>query len=147
VEGAPERIAPARSAQLPMRAKTILLVEDEESLRGLIAGVLKRQGYRVVAAANGRAALETLRTTRENIDLVLADVVMPEMGGPALADALAMERPGVPVVFMSGYTDHHILGARALGGYLQKPFTAGELLRRLEKVWAAGRGQVSGASG
>lgn len=147
VEAEPEHFPAPPSAQLPMRAKTILLAEDEEKLRELIAEMLKRQGYAVIAAANGRAALETLRNSRENIDLVLADVVMPEMGGAALADALAMERPGVPMVFMSGYADHRLLGARAPGGYLQKPFTPAELLNRLEKVWAAGRGQVGKASG
>ena len=82
---------------------TVLLVEDEESVRSLIARMLERRGYHVLQAPNGASALELTRDSLSTVDLLLTDVVMPGMRGPELADRIRARRPDLPVVFMSGY--------------------------------------------
>ena len=111
--------------------ETILLAEDEPGLRDLVRRVLSRQGYTLLEASNGLEALALARRYPDRIDLLLTDVVMPVMGGPELAGKFTAERPGIPVVFMSGYADRLGLQGGAPAGYLQKPFTAATLLTRL----------------
>jgi PAS domain S-box-containing protein len=109
-------------------SETILLVEDEDSVRSVTRRMLEESGYQVLAAANGEDALE-LCTAHDNIDLMVTDVVMPQMRGVELARRADHVRPGLRVLFMSGYTDNS-LDPRISGSvsFLQKPFTFGELL-------------------
>src|SRR5690606_34368067 len=117
--------------------ETILLVEDEQSVRELARRVLERRGYRVLTAANGREALEVQATFEEPIDLLLSDVVMPEMQGPELADQLAPLRPDMRVLLMSGYAEDAVRQRGAFGegrDFMEKPFAPDELLARVRGV-------------
>jgi CheY-like chemotaxis protein len=109
---------------LPPGRETILLAEDEAMVRAFTSRVLRRAGYEVIEADDGGAALQAARAYAGHIALLITDVVMPELDGPALARRFAELRPGIPVVFLSGYA--HEDGALE---YLQKPFTPQELCR------------------
>ncbi len=85
--------------------ETILLVEDDEVVRKLVSEVLDNEGYRLLEAANGVAALTICAQYEERIHLLLTDVIMPEMSGRDLADRLVPQHPEMKVLFMSGYTD------------------------------------------
>jgi CheY-like chemotaxis protein len=114
--------------------ETILLVEDAEQLRRLAKHVLELSHYNVLDSRSPSHALEVARAHGGKIDLLLTDVVMPGMSGPEVAALLHLERPGVPVLYMSGYTDdaivpHGVLDAGA--HFIQKPFTPRALVRRV----------------
>jgi PAS domain S-box-containing protein len=119
----------------PRGHETVLLVEDQESLRDMIREALGLLGYRVLVAPHGEAALEVARRHRGRLDLLITDIVMPRMDGHDLAQRLGVERPGLRVLFMSG----HGLDAaarRGLGGepVLEKPFTNRALSLRVREV-------------
>ncbi len=106
---------------------TILLVEDEDMLRGLIRELLQIKGYTILEASDGLEAIEVLKTTRKSVDLILTDVVMPHMGGSELVDTVQGDFPDVKVIFMSGYTGSsnasiHKSLERPGVAFLQKPF-------------------------
>ena len=110
-------------------SETILLVEDETSVRDLTRRMLEESGYRVLSAANGMDALQLCATNLEQIDLMVTDVVMPRMRGVEVARRVARIRPSLRVLFMSGYTDNSIHADIAGSiSFLQKPFTLDELL-------------------
>jgi DNA-binding NtrC family response regulator len=108
---------------------SVLVVEDEDLVRGLVVSALEDEGYDVVAAANGDDALAAAAARTAPVDLVLADVVMPGMSGPVVVEHLLARWPGTNVVFMSGYTGGPAataaIGSRTL---LQKPFGLESLL-------------------
>ncbi len=117
--------------------ETILLTEDEDSVRVVATAALERRGYRVLAAADGESAIAISRAFPGRIDLLISDVVMPGMNGQQMASQLEMMRPGVRVLFVSGYTDDAVLMkglALNEGTFLQKPFTSLELARRVRVV-------------
>jgi PAS domain S-box-containing protein len=122
----------------PRGAETILLVEDEEAVRTLNARVLRTQGYTVLEAANGVQALQIVRSpTAAPIDLLLTDLVMPFMGGKALADQLAALYPDIRVLYTSGYTEQMTiqqdqLGARA--AFIEKPVSPAALAHKVREV-------------
>jgi DNA-binding response OmpR family regulator len=128
-----------RGPGLPSATRTsriILLVEDEEPVRLFAKAALEEQGYRVLEAAHGWEALARLSEFDGAVSLVIADVMMPEMGGSELARRLAVERPGLPILFLSGYTDDE-LTLRGLGppsAFVQKPFTPDVLARRVREL-------------
>jgi PAS domain S-box-containing protein len=130
-EQEPSRPAPAK---VPFGSETILLAEDEPGVRAFARQTLERHGYTVLEAPNGREALELARKHTGPIHLAMADVVMPEMGGADFADQFAVDRPGVPVLFMSGYANHSGRREEMGAGYLQKPFTAAVLLTQVRAV-------------
>ena len=114
--------------------ETILLVEDEPSVRKLAHSVLRASGYNVLVAGNAEEALSKARAHQGLIELILTDIVMPGMNGQALAAEISRERPDVHMVFMSGYSDHAILErvlAMPGSAFLQKPFTPSELLEKV----------------
>jgi PAS domain S-box-containing protein len=116
----------ARSEPFPS-AGTILLVEDEEGVRELASSVLRQSGYTVLPACHGREALAASRQHAGEIELLLTDVVMPEMGGLELARQLALERPATRVLYMSGYSDSSRAAPDVRERFLPKPFTSEEL--------------------
>jgi len=117
--------------------ETILLVEDEPGVRALAADILRRKGYEVLEAENGRHALLICESCPGMIHLTVSDVVMPEMGGRELAERLSLLQPAMQVLYMSGYAEH---GAAALPGpepslnFLQKPFTPDALCRKVREI-------------
>jgi hypothetical protein len=132
------RISSAHGQELPSRGfETILLVEDEESVRELATFVLQGCGYTVMTAPEGLAALQLMESCRQQIHLLVTDVVMPHMGGRKLAEILLAAYPELRVLFMSGYTDdavvrHGVLQANT--NFLQKPFTPNSLAKKVRDV-------------
>ena len=117
--------------------ETILLVEDDTSVRNLVKRVLKSRGYDVLAAEDGGDALRVASDVDLLVDLVLTDIVMPEMSGRELVEALHTGRPALRVLYMSGYTDDEIVrrGLNDPGmSFIQKPFTAENLAMQVRKV-------------
>ncbi len=117
--------------------ETVLLVEDEESVRTLARRILADEGYNVIEAEDAVAAIKMSRTHRGPIDLLLTDLVMPELSGRELADRLERLRPDIRMLFMSGYTDHAVLRDGSIdldGNFLQKPFTPESLVRKVREV-------------
>jgi PAS domain S-box-containing protein len=140
-------IAPPTSPLAPARADsgTILVVEDDESISTIIERSLRGSGYRVLTARNGNDALRVSEAFHEPIDLVLTDVIMPEMGGPQLVTHLARSRPGIAVIFMSGYTDGELTDRGVVGSvasFLEKPFSPDELRRAIAERLADSAGGV-----
>ena len=120
----------------PEGSETILLVEDEEAVRNLLHEVLTGSGYRVLVAASGAEALKISRAHPGVLDLLLTDVVMPGMGGREVATALGAERPGLRVLFASGYTAEAIARHGVLEAgmdLIHKPFTPDALLQRVRE--------------
>jgi two-component system, cell cycle sensor histidine kinase and response regulator CckA len=114
--------------------ETVLLVEDEERVRRLVLGMLRRQGYTVLEAANGQDALDLARQHPAAIDVLLTDVVMPKMNGHEMAARLAAIRPDIRIVYMSGYMDNpsvHKEVATSGAAFLQKPFTQEALITKI----------------
>jgi CheY-like chemotaxis protein len=128
-----EREAPA----LPCGSETILLVEDESAVRNVARQILERCGYTVIEAAGGNQALDLAAKMPGTIHLLLTDVVMPEMSGRVLGERFAEMKPGIRILYMSGYTDdavvrHGILQANI--AYLPKPFSTESLARKVREV-------------
>jgi len=126
-----------RTAVAP--ALTILVAEDEPAVRSLVEHVLRAAGYTVIAAVDGREALD-LAGALPTIDLLLTDVMMPRLNGPDLAAALREWRPDQRVLFMSGFTND-VLGERGITSpevdLLKKPFAPNELVSRVQEMLAA----------
>jgi CheY-like chemotaxis protein len=122
----------SESAQL----ETILVVDDAEPIRKMVCSMLSFSGYNCLEAADGQAALTLIRESAVSVNLVLTDIVMPEMGGTELARQVAELRPDLPIVFMSGYSDDPVVRTleHSPALFLPKPFTAAALT---EKVRAA----------
>ena len=114
--------------------ETILIVDDEPEVLGVTSSILRAEGYTIIATGDPREALRIARSRQEPLDLLLTDVVMPQMSGPELAREVAELRPGTKVVYMSGYTDdalghHGVLDPDII--LLPKPFTPASLMSRL----------------
>ena len=116
---------------------TILLVDDNEAIRRLARGLLTEQGFHVIEAPNGAEALEVSSAYAQPINLLLTDVIMPKVNGLVLAGRLLQERPGIGVLYMSGYVEGSILLAKHPESILlQKPFTPGALIAAVRQVLA-----------
>ncbi len=118
-------------------SETILLVEDEDGVRRLLTHVLHKRGYTVIEARDGEEALHILDRRGHEIHLVLTDMVMPRMTGRQLGERLCQRRPGVKIIYMSGYTDDVLVRTGALGpgmSFLQKPLRPEVLAARVREV-------------
>jgi CheY-like chemotaxis protein len=116
---------------------TILLVEDEEAVRRLATRILERGGYRVLAACDGREAVEVFRLHADEICLLMLDAVMPNMGGREAYERIAAMRPGIPVLFCSGYSADVLQPGFALRPemqLIQKPYSPDEILLRIHEL-------------
>jgi CheY-like chemotaxis protein len=114
----------------PPRLGTILVVDDQDGVRALIRRELSQQGHTVLEAADGAEALHLVRRRNGAVDVVLSDVVMPQMNGPELATHIGVEFPDVPVILMSGFTPAGVARvglSESLVPVLQKPFDPGQL--------------------
>ncbi|HEY2432025.1 MAG TPA: ATP-binding protein [Vicinamibacterales bacterium] len=138
-EGPPESEPPPEKAPPVLAGRaTILLVDDETGMRATTSRTLTRAGYHVLGAASAAEAMMLFEANASSIDLLVTDVVMPGLHGPALAARLAAIRPDLRVVFVSGYShDLPALPARPRGAFLAKPFTAASLLRTIDRLLAA----------
>jgi signal transduction histidine kinase len=129
----PARAAPAPPAPTKNR-ETVLVVEDEEVVRDLVCDVLRQQGYSVLAAGSGEEALALSARHAGTIDLLITDMVMPQMNGYLVAQNLAAQRPGIRVLYVSGYSEQdiseHGVDAEHIE-VLQKPFTPNSLARKV----------------
>lgn len=117
--------------------ETVLLVEDEEQVRVILKEILEAQGYKVLLAFNGTEALKVAKEYKQEIHLLLTDVVMPQMSGRELAKTLLSSRPSMKILYMSGYTDdaivrHGLLDERL--SFIQKPFDAATVTRKTREV-------------
>ena len=131
IEAAPERRSLRRGSE------TILLEEDEEGVRDLAGRILGLKGYKVITASNPTVAAQVFERHEGPIQLLLTDVVMPTMSGRQLAEHLALLRPGLKVLYMSGYTDNAIVPHGILEEgvqFLQKPFTPDSLAHKVREV-------------
>jgi two-component system cell cycle sensor histidine kinase/response regulator CckA len=135
--------APARADKVAAKPAddtgqgTILLVEDEEGLRGLNARGLTSRGYTVLQAANGLEAVEAFDSHAGKIDIVVSDVVMPEMDGPTLLTKLRSRDPNVKIIFVSGYAEEAFEKHLPEGekyNFLAKPFTLKQLVGAVKET-------------
>lgn len=123
--------------QLSGGGEVVLLVEDEEMVRQMARQILEMNGYDVLEARHGKEALIISELYQDQIDLMVTDVVMPQMGGPELAERLAKSRPETKVLFLSGYTDEAIVHHGVLDdtvNFLQKPFTTDAFAQKVREV-------------
>jgi two-component system, cell cycle sensor histidine kinase and response regulator CckA len=149
VEGVAEKHTAPVALTASGGTETVLLVEDEESVRQLVRETLAAKGYRVMEAENGEAGVTAAAQHDGKIDLVITDVVMPGMGGRELVKQLAQSRPETKVLYLSGYTEDAIVSEGTIesgAAFLQKPFTLQNLSRKVREVlgqsgsWLSSRG-------
>jgi len=137
VDAAAEGVAATTRSDLPRGTETVLLVEDAAAVRAVTRHVLERQGYAVLEASHGAAALELAANHAGPIHLLLTDVIMPGLSGRQVADRLTALRPDTQVLYASGYTDDAVVRHGVLESgiaYLQKPFTTESLARKVREV-------------
>ncbi len=137
VEGIAEKHAIPAARTAVGGTETILLVEDEESVRQLVRDTLESKGYKVLEAENGETGLKAVAKHEGKIDLVITDVVMPGMGGREMAEQIAKTRSGTKVLYLSGYAEDAILSEGTIDSgtaFLQKPFTLQNLSRKVREV-------------
>jgi len=135
---APEPAAATPAPDAPDRSGgAVLVVEDDEVVRQLVTAMLRSAGYEVIAPMLPSDALKTLEDPKVRIDLLLTDMVLPETDGAAIADAALRLRPGLKVLYMSGYTEHAVLRRHPIDDgvpFLQKPFTKTALLAKVREA-------------
>jgi PAS domain S-box-containing protein len=138
VKESAEELSPAQSQQNDAGGcETVLLVEDEESVRELVRLTLASRGYQVLEAENGESGLRIAESFKEHIDILITDVVMPGIGGRELARKLLLLRPAISVLYLSGYTEDAVVTRGAPGprtAFLQKPFTLQNLAKKVREV-------------
>ena len=120
-------------------AATILAVDDDGSVLGLLGDILRQAGYRVLLANGGWSAIQAYEKSEERVHLLLTDVIMPKLSGPELAKWLLARRPEVKVLYMSGYTDDKLREVSVSDSgiaLLQKPFRREDLMRKLKELLA-----------
>jgi two-component system, cell cycle sensor histidine kinase and response regulator CckA len=132
--------------ELPHGSETVLVVENEEPVRDMILDVLSLHGYTALSAADGNEALRVADAHHGAMDLIIVDVLMPGISGEALVRQLVADRPGIRILYISGYTNelirqHGLLGSTG-GNFLQKPFSVDDLVRKVREVLAGGTGRA-----
>jgi signal transduction histidine kinase len=145
VAATPETLRPESEDKLGApAAETVLLVEDDQQVRSLTRAMLTSRGYDVLEAPTPRDALKLIVEQEKHIDLLLTDIVMPGMNGADLARHATASRPGICVLYMSGYTENGIVDRGMLASetpFIQKPFTRAGLERKIREVLSRGKGK------
>ncbi len=134
---APDSVPESKNAieAAPRGSETILLAEDQDGIRDLVREFLQRKGYRVLFATDGEDALRIANEHKISVDLLLTDLVMPNVGGRDLAHRLRQSHPRVKVLFMSGYAEPAISGGQDGGApVLQKPFLLDALAHKIREL-------------
>jgi CheY-like chemotaxis protein len=134
---APDPLPEPAPDRRPIEPGLVLVVEDEPAVRQLVRRALEAVGLTVMEAENGAQALEVVSRRRERPKLVLTDVIMPGLNGRELVEQLATTQPGLPVLFMSGYTGDDVLARSLLpdqAAFIQKPFAPEELVARVRRM-------------
>ncbi len=128
----------ARPAAHEPRGQTVLIADDEEPVRRVASRLLARNGYDVLEASDGAEALRMLAAGDRAVDLLVTDIIMPEMGGLELARRVAVDFPALPILLISGYSDNQELGQPIPAGLdlLQKPFSGTELTAAVARCLA-----------
>ena len=124
-------------SDLSRGSETILIAEDEDSVRTLIEEILQTHGYNVLSAANGSEATLMSERHKGPIHLLVTDIIMPQMSGPELARHMTIQRPGMKVLFLSGYANDSILEQNSIvsgGSFLQKPFSPETLTLKIREI-------------
>ena len=139
----PRAVAPQRATPTtphknrPVGSETILLVEDDEEVRQVASRILRRNGYRVIEAGNGADALKVADNEDEAVDLIVTDIVMPEMGGTELAKRIREKQPDARILFTSGYTEDAVVRQSLLHegeSFIEKPFTPATLAKKAREM-------------
>jgi CheY-like chemotaxis protein len=134
VDAAPDALTTnGKRHAAPGRGETVLVVEDELQVRKLIERALRRSGYAVLVAPDGEEAVRLFREQPDRVDLVITDLVMPLLSGPEVIAALRLERPGLPAICMSGYSENAGMGDLDVE-LLSKPFQTAELTARVRRL-------------
>jgi CheY-like chemotaxis protein len=128
------------------RPATILLVDDDHAVREVTASALRDVGHAVLEASGGPAALDLLDRSGQRVDLLVVDFAMPGMNGVEVARAAQKARPGLPVLFITGYADLSALAGTSEDRIVQKPFRNGELERKAARCLRAARGGTGGGA-
>src|SRR5262245_47479535 len=120
----------------PKGSETVMLVDDEEGVRKLVCAILQSNGYSVIEANNGQAALVAYEKNAHKVDMVLTDVVMPQMDGFELGERLVEKNPDIKILYMSGYRDNPVGSSepRPQRPFLHKPFTPDVLLAKVREI-------------
>ncbi len=136
-------VAAAANPELPI---TVLIAEDEEIVRNLLARTLWAEGYRTLEARDGSMALHMARLSRPHLHLVITDIVMPNLDGRQLGRCLGIECPEVPIIYISAFPPGDLFSRDAPAGsrFLQKPFSAEELQDAVRSCLSASRSERSG---
>jgi two-component system cell cycle sensor histidine kinase/response regulator CckA len=136
-ESGEKATARKETGELPGGGETILYVEDEANVRSLTAHILRRLGYTVLEAGDGRQARDLMTTSAIPIDLLFSDVVLPDLGGKELSDWVVSRHAAARILFCSGYVDENMLRRHGLEigtAFLQKPFTPADLALKVREV-------------
>lgn len=118
-------------------ARTILVLDDEPDVRRLVATMLSSNGYKVLTATSGESAIKTFQKSKQPVDLVLLDVVSPGLSGPMVADRLRELKPGLRVLFMSGYDSTNVVQRYVVDqgfALITKPFTERQLAKKVREL-------------
>ena len=132
-----EEIAEVEPDSLPTGNETILLVDDEDSIRDFLAEILSEQGYKVIEATNGEEGLQVFKGYNEKIDLLISDITMPKMSGPELATKLRELQPKLKALFISGNVGNEYINeqtADSKTSFLQKPFTYDSIISKVREI-------------
>jgi CheY-like chemotaxis protein len=128
---------PTAATPTPGGTETLLIAEDEDMVRTFMAKVFERAGYRVIAAGDGEEAMEKFRENMGDISLILSDVIMPKKNGKEILEEVGMLKPGIKVIFISGYTANIMQEKGILEkdmDFITKPFLKDDLLRKVREV-------------
>ncbi len=132
-----EELTSVDSDDLPTGNETILLVDDEDSIRNFLSEILSEQGYKIIEASNGKMGLRKFKENKELIHLLISDITMPEMSGPELINELRDLQPDIKAIFISGNIDNDLIKKHTSDtnvSFLQKPFTYDSIISKVREI-------------
>ncbi|NQT65295.1 MAG: response regulator, partial [FCB group bacterium] len=136
-ESIDDKVVKKETQDLPIGNETILLVDDEESIRDFLSEILEEQGFTVIKASNGKKGLRKFKEINDKIHLLISDISMPEMSGPELANKLRELQPDIKALFISGNADENFIQEQSSNSnvsFLQKPFTYDSIISKVREI-------------